>query len=126
MSLVRHRPEDYVRYQMAFGRKTMTAKAPLAWITRSVCPATSGKGAIVLAYFLWSCSVTPHRIVHARASHSLPNRLGYEPVTAGFVFALMTALQMAGLFLGGVLAIASTNARLVLFACWVTLSAYSP
>ena len=29
--------------------------------------------------------------------------LGYEPVNAGFVFALMTALQMAGLFLGGVI-----------------------
>ena len=29
--------------------------------------------------------------------------LGYEPVTTGFVFALMTALQMARLFLGGVI-----------------------
>ena len=29
--------------------------------------------------------------------------LGYSPVNAGFVFALMTAIQMGGLFLGGII-----------------------
>ncbi len=106
VSLVRHRPEDYgevpdgIRKTDAHDDEETTAKQPqisLTWRQAVREPSfwliSTGHGLSLLTV----SSMLAHLIPY------LTFDLNYTPVNAGFVFALMTALQMAGLFLGGII-----------------------
>lgn len=103
--LVRHRPEDYGEVPDGIRREPDeenpdqggAAQISLTWRQAIREPSfwlISGGHALSLL------------TVSAMLAHLIPYLtfdLGYSPVNAGFVFALMTALQMAGLFLGGMI-----------------------
>ncbi len=107
VSLVRHRPEDYGEVpdgirargadEPADERKRSQTQISLTWRQAVREPSfwliSSGHGLSLLTV----SSMLAHLIPY------LTFDLGYSPVNAGFVFALMTALQMTGLFLGGVI-----------------------
>ena len=105
VSLVRHRPEDYgevpdgIRAQDDDDESSSRTDTQISLSWRQAVKEPS----------FWLVS-SGHALslltVSSMLAHLIPYLtfdLGYEPVTAGFVFALMTALQMAGLFLGGVI-----------------------
>jgi sugar phosphate permease len=103
VSLVRHRPEDYgevpdgIRAQDDGDESSSSTDTQISLSWRQAVKEPS----------FWLVS-SGHALslltVSSMLAHLIPYLtfdLGYEPVTAGFVFALMTALQMKGLFLGG-------------------------
>jgi sugar phosphate permease len=110
VSLVRHRPEDYgevpdgIRTEtdsLDDGTDNETAAAKANQIS------LTWRQAIREPSF-WLIS-TGHALslltVSSMLAHLIPYLtfdLDYSPVNAGFVFALMTAVQMGGLFLGGI------------------------
>lgn len=119
VSLVRHRPEDYGEVPdgvRSNGRKSANSSEDgcgnsdddSAAAKRPVQISLSWRQAVHEPSF-WLIS-TGHGLslltVSSMLAHLIPYLtfdLSYAPVNAGFVFALMTALQMAGLLLGGVI-----------------------
>ena len=115
VSLVRHRPEDYGEVPDGL-RLRSSASNPDSGEDCARENASSIEPQISLTWrqavrepSFWLIS-SGHALslltVSSMLAHLIPYLtfdLGYDPVNAGFVFALMTALQMAGLFLGGVI-----------------------
>ena len=104
VSLVRHRPEDYgevpdgIRAQDDDGENSSSTDTQISLSWRQAVEEPS-------FWLISSGHALSLLTVSSMLAHLIPYLtfdLGYEPVNAGFVFALMTALQMAGLFLGGV------------------------
>ena len=110
VSLVRHRPEDYGEVPDGLRRdaaETATAENPEAGddIAQSQISLTWRQAVREPSFWLISSGHALSLLtVSSMLAHLIPYLtfdLGYTPVNAGFVFALMTAVQMAGLFLGG-------------------------
>ena len=111
VSLVRHRPEDYGEVPDGIRTKTGdmdNATNPHALAGRANQISLTWRQAVREPSF-WLIS-TGHALslltVSSMLAHLIPYLtfdLGYSPVNAGFVFALMTAIQMGGLFLGGII-----------------------
>ena len=109
VSLVRHRPEDYgeipdgisIRYdpstEESDTNNERVRQISLTWRQAVREPSfwmiSAGHGLSLLTVSAMLAHLIPH----------LTRSLGYTPVEAGFVFALMTGIQTAGLFLGGYL-----------------------
>jgi len=107
VSLVRHRPEDYGEIPDGISVKndadepesdtSRVAQISLTWRQAVKEPSfwmiSAGHGLSLLTVSAMLAHLIPH----------LTRSLGYTPVEAGFVFALMTGIQTAGLFLGGYL-----------------------
>ena len=105
VSLIRHRPEDYG--EVPDGVRTDDEETTSDQIKRSQSQISLTWRQAVREPSFWLIS-TGHGLsllsVSAMLAHLIPYLtfdLGYSPVNAGFVFALMTAMQMSGLFLGG-------------------------
>ncbi len=104
-AIIRHRPEelglvpDGIGTPTRVGNSAVDSKPQLSFTwqqamrERSFWLISVGHGLSLLTV----SSMLAHLIPH------LTKGLGYTPVNAGIVFALMTAVQMLGLFLGGVL-----------------------
>ena len=119
VSLVRHRPEDYGEVPDGV-RRSGPKPANSSEASSETCDdgsmAAAGHSQISLSWqqavrepSFWLIS-TGHGLslltVSSMLAHLIPYLtfdLGYTPVNAGFIFALMTVLQMAGLFLGGMI-----------------------
>ena len=109
VSLVRHRPEDYgeipdgisiennATNEESASNNPRVMQISLTWRQAVKEPSfwmiSAGHGLSLLTV----SSMLAHLIPH------LTRSLDYTPVEAGFVFALMTGIQTAGLFLGGYL-----------------------
>lgn len=109
VSLVRHRPEDYgeipdgisIHEDTGAGESESNngrvAQISLTWRQAVREPSfwmiSAGHGLSLLTVSAMLAHLIPH----------LTRSLEYTPVEAGFVFALMTGIQTAGLFLGGFL-----------------------
>ena len=109
VSLVRHRPEDYGEIPDGISIHEDTgadesesnngrvAQISLTWRQAVREPSfwmiSAGHGLSLLTVSAMLAHLIPH----------LTRSLEYTPVEAGFVFALMTGIQTAGLFLGGFL-----------------------
>lgn len=109
VSLVRHRPEDYgeipdgisIKYdpgtEESDSKNARVRQISLTWRQAVREPSfwmiSAGHGLSLLTVSAMLAHLIPH----------LTRSLGYSPVEAGFVFALMTGIQTAGLFLGGYL-----------------------
>ena len=119
VSLVRHRPEDYGEVPDGVrrsGPKSANSSETGSDDSDDGSMAAAGHSQISLSWqqavrepSFWLIS-TGHGLslltVSSMLAHLIPYLtfdLGYTPVNAGFIFALMTALQMAGLFLGGII-----------------------
>jgi sugar phosphate permease len=119
VSLVRHRPEDYGEVPDGVrrsGPKSANSSKTGSDDSDDGSMAAAGHSQISLSWqqavrepSFWLIS-TGHGLslltVSSMLAHLIPYLtfdLGYTPVNAGFIFALMTALQMAGLFLGGII-----------------------
>lgn len=119
VSLVRHRPEDYGEVPDGVrrsGPKSANSSETSSEDSDDGSMAAAGHSQISLSWqqavrepSFWLIS-TGHGLslltVSSMLAHLIPYLtfdLGYTPVNAGFIFALMTALQMAGLFLGGII-----------------------
>ena len=107
VSLVRHRPEDYC--EVPDGVRARGDDEPTDELKRSQPQISLTWRQAVREPSFWLIS-SGHGLslltVSSMLAHLIPYLtfdLGYSPVNAGFVFALMTALQMTGLFLGGVI-----------------------
>ncbi len=107
VSLVRHRPEDYG--EVPDGVRARGDDEPTDELNRSQSQISLTWRQAVREPSFWLIS-SGHGLslltVSSMLAHLIPYLtfdLGYSPVNAGFVFALMTALQMTGLFLGGVI-----------------------
>ena len=111
VSLVRHRPEDYG--EEPDGIRTKAGDMNDETVPESVAGranqiSLTWRQAVREPSF-WLIS-TGHALslltVSSMLAHLIPYLtfdLDYSPVNAGFVFALMTAIQMGGLFLGGII-----------------------
>ena len=109
VSVVRHRPEDYGEIPDGIPSKSDTnndefesdnsrvMQISLTWRQAVKEPSfwmiSAGHGLSLLTVSAMLAHLIPH----------LTRSLEYTPVEAGFVFALMTGIQTAGLFLGGYL-----------------------
>ena len=109
VSVVRHRPEDYGEIPDGIPSKSDTnndefesdnsrvMQISLTWRQAVKEPSfwmiSAGHGLSLLTVSAMLAHLIPH----------LTRSLEYTPVEAGFVFALMTGVQTAGLFLGGYL-----------------------
>jgi MFS family permease len=107
VSLVRHRPEDYG--EVPDGVRADGEEAEPDQLKRSQSQVSLTWQQAIREPSFWLIS-TGHGLslltVSSMLAHLIPYLtfdLGYEPVNAGFVFALMTAVQMGGLFLGGII-----------------------
>ncbi|MDG1703355.1 MAG: MFS transporter [Pseudomonadales bacterium] len=107
VSLVRHRPEDYG--EVPDGVRADGEEAESDQLKRSQSQVSLTWQQAIREPSFWLIS-TGHGLslltVSSMLAHLIPYLtfdLGYEPVNAGFVFALMTAVQMGGLFLGGII-----------------------
>ena len=111
VSLVRHRPEDYGEVPDGIRTKTdnMDDDTELKAVADRPNQISLTWRQAVREPSFWLIS-SGHALslltVSSMLAHLIPYLtfdLDYAPVNAGFVFALMTAIQMGGLFLGGII-----------------------